>query len=76
MPVGERAADGVCSEVGAEPGLLGRAGTAAAGDEGAVGVERDHMPRAELEGVPALPAVPADAPKYWKYGAAPGVPYS
>src|SRR5581483_10995304 len=50
VPEGERAQRRVGFEVGPKPPLLGRA-CAASADAGAVGVERDQVPRANLERV-------------------------
>ena len=56
MPVGERAGPGVGGEVVGQPAELRRA-RAAAADVGAVGVEDDDVPGAEVVAVPALGAV-------------------
>ena len=50
VPVGQRAPTGVRGEVGPEPGLLRRALMAAA-DLGALRVQRDHVPCADVPGI-------------------------
>src|SRR5262249_40906748 len=54
VPVGERAPGPMRREAATKPPLLGRARPAAS-DRGAVGVQRDEMPRADVEGVVPLP---------------------
>ena len=76
VPVGERAARGMRGEILREPRLLRRA-RAAAADLGAVRVQRDEVPGADVEAVVALAASPAA----WRRSSrssrrAPGVLYS
>ena len=55
MPVREYALRGMCGEIGSQPAFLRRTHTTPA-DLAAVGVERDQMPRPDVEGVIASPA--------------------
>ena len=55
VPVGQRARVGVRGQVGPQPGLLWRAGRAAA-DPRAGRVEHDHVPGADVVAVVVLPA--------------------